>query len=63
MNIFGFTTIEAVSGLIVMAFIGMIFGFLIGFLKFILFAFMQHKPSWSSWGSEAETGKGVRKYE
>jgi hypothetical protein len=62
MNIFGFITIEAVNGLLAMSFIGIFFGFLLGFIKYLLFAFMRKKPSWSSWGNEGDHGKEVKKY-
>jgi hypothetical protein len=50
MNIFGFTTLDAVTALFAVMLIGLFFGFFLGLTRYLLFAFMQHKIGWSSWG-------------
>jgi hypothetical protein len=56
LNYFGFSTPDAIVGLLSLAFAGLFLGFILGFTRFLLFAFMEHKVRWSSLGREVEHG-------
>jgi NhaP-type Na+/H+ or K+/H+ antiporter len=49
-NYFGFNTLDAVMGLLTFSFMGLVFGFIIGLVKFLTFAFFEKKINWSTWG-------------
>jgi NhaP-type Na+/H+ or K+/H+ antiporter len=44
MNIFGFNTVQAITGLLYMLLFGTFLGFFLGVVRFILFSFMETQP-------------------
>ena len=52
MNIFGFSTIDAIMALLGIGGAGLIFGAILGFTRYLLFAFMDKPPRWSNLGKE-----------
>lgn len=54
MNLFGFNTIDAITGLILFMYFGVIIGAIIGFMRFVLFSFMERRVRWSNLGQEVD---------
>jgi len=51
MNIYGFTNVDAILGMLLFAWLGMFFGFFVGFIRFLLFSFIERRIRFSSWAS------------
>jgi NhaP-type Na+/H+ or K+/H+ antiporter len=55
MNIFGFDTLQSVMALLGLCLVGLLFGFILGFTRYLLFAFMDKKAdTWSNLGKEVK---------
>jgi hypothetical protein len=55
MNVFGFTTLDAILGLITFAGGGIFFGFILQFIRFVMFGLMDTNIP--------KSGKEVKKYD
>ena len=52
-NVFGFITIDAIMGIFAFMLLGLFTGFMLGFARFAIFAFVERRMRWSTWGDNA----------
>ena len=54
MNIFGFNTLQAITGELFMLLFGIFLGFFLGLVRYILFSFMETQPHVNLFGREVK---------